>query len=78
MPAKESAKDCKCNWGYTIIALVLGAIGIFLIAGGFIAQFYGKTDYLAILGWYFVGLIVVFLAKMAKWKACGNCKTHAK
>ena len=75
MPKEQT---CKCNWGYMVVAWVLITIAIFLLVGGFTAQFNAKADYLTILGWYFVGLLVFFLGKMAKHKACGSCGMHMK
>lgn len=72
------AQECKCNWGFMIVAWVLMTIGIFLLVGGFTAQFNSKADYLTILGWYFVGLLVMFLGKMAKHKANCLCTMHSK
>lgn len=72
---RTSSGKCGCNPGWTLIALILFTIGLYGVAGGFIAQF-GGASYQTVLPWYFIGLLVLLLAKMSKWKAHGMCTVH--
>ena len=81
--ANASSKKCSCNLGYLVIALVLFTLGIFLLVAGFGWQFNSSTklgDGLIgmVFASYFVGLLLIALGKMAKWKCCGTCSYHNK
>lgn len=72
--ATKSAK-CSCNAGWAIVALILGTIGLWGVVAGFTMQF-GGAEAVQVLPWYFVGLLLIMLAKMSKHKCCGMCHVH--
>ena len=66
---------CTCNPGFMILAVILFTLGIYSIAAGFIAQF----NYAAagpVLVWYLIGVVLIAIAKMAKWKSFTSCPAH--
>ena len=69
---------CACNWGMTIVTLILFALGLYTLIGGISAQWSSASMSNAgtILGWYFVAFVLFFIGKMAKWKAHGDCPAH--
>jgi len=78
LEAKASGK-CKCNPAFMVLGWILGALGLWALVGGFATQFTSAAPTVVnvnVLGWYFAGLLLVGLAKMAKWKACGCCSVH--
>ncbi|MCX6815762.1 MAG: hypothetical protein NT120_02840 [Candidatus Aenigmarchaeota archaeon] len=75
----KASEKCTCNWGYIIVAWILGAIGIWALVAGFATQFtsgYPTAVNTTVLVWYFVGLLLVTLAKMLKCKSFGACTAH--
>ena len=70
------AKKCTCNLGYMVVAWILFAIGLYLLVGGFAAQFQSTAITAEALVWYFVGIVVLGLGKMSKWKSHGMCPVH--
>ncbi len=74
--AKTNGKKCTCNIWMTLLALVLIAVGLYFIVGGFAAQSSNPSDYLTVIGWYIVGLIAIMLGKMCKWKGHMTCPVH--
>lgn len=74
--APAASNKCNCNFGWALIALILFTIGLYGVAGGFIGQL-GGAAWSMVLPWYFIGLLLVMLAKMAKWKAHGTCRVHS-
>ena len=78
--AQATGGKCECNLVWMVVAWILGAIGLWALVGGFALQFgsvYPTGFDTSVLGWYFVGLVLVGLAKITKWKACGNCSMHS-
>ena len=76
---EPKAGKCKCNLGYLVVGWILGAFGIWALVGGFVTQYASGAPTMVdvnVLGWYFAGLLLVGLAKMAKWKSCGTCHIH--
>ena len=79
MPKGVKEGKCGCNPAWMIVGWIIGALGIWALVGGFATQFTSAAPTSVnpnILGWYFVGLLLIGLAKMSKWKACGRCCTH--
>ena len=78
---------CTCNPAWMILSAVLIAVGIFLGVQGFATQLSGQfqasvqggawdTSALGwIVGYYFVGVILIGVGKILKWK--GTCSVHA-
>lgn len=69
--------------GWWVVALILKTVGIWAVAAGFIAQFNAAlpasmVTAQAVLPWYFGGLLLIGLGKMAKWKCFGACMMHSK
>lgn len=76
--AKAGAK-CTCNLGWMVVAWVLLALGLWALVGGFAAQFGSSAPTavnVTVLGWYFVGIVLISLGKMCKWKGHGTCSVH--
>ncbi|HLC67387.1 MAG TPA: hypothetical protein VJI12_00735 [archaeon] len=70
---------CTCNLAFMVVTWIIGAVGLWALVGGFATQFTSAAPTSVsynVLGWYFAGLLLVGLAKMAKWKAHGNCTVH--
>ncbi len=73
------AKRCTCNLGWTVLAWILMAVGLWALVGGFSTQFNSGDPTVVnavVLGWYFAGILVWGLGKMAKWKGHGSCPVH--
>ena len=76
MMEASSGGKCVCNWGLTIIAVILIVIGIYLFGAGLRAQLDGSGIVWGALGWYLVSMIVMLAGKMLLWKGCGRCPVH--
>ncbi|HIG97147.1 MAG TPA: hypothetical protein HA230_02275 [Candidatus Aenigmarchaeota archaeon] len=79
MPRGNVKAKCSCNLGFMVVAWILMALGIWALVGGFATQISSgapTTVNVVLLGWYFLGVLLVSLGKMAKWKACGRCTVH--
>ncbi len=77
--AAPAPKKCTCNPGVLVIAWILMALGLWALVGGFATQFGSSAPTavnVSVLGWYFAGILLVSLAKVAKWKGCGSCIPH--
>lgn len=66
---------CNCNLLYMVLGVVVLALGIFLFVNGLMMQWAGG-DWLMTVVWYAVGLLVMCVGKMLKWKGCGSCTAH--
>ncbi|MFC2143361.1 hypothetical protein ACFLQN_03100 [Candidatus Aenigmatarchaeota archaeon] len=71
----KSGSTCSCSAGYMILAVILGTLGLFGVLNGFIIHFSGVTLWQA-LGWYFIGVILISLAKLCKLKCCACAHHH--
>lgn len=72
---------CTCNAGMLVVALVLMSVGAYFLVAAFSGQLkavdvLSQSTAMAVLPWYFVGFLVLFLGKMAKWKSHGTCPVH--
>ncbi|MBI4896289.1 MAG: hypothetical protein HY832_01960 [Candidatus Aenigmarchaeota archaeon] len=74
--AKET--KCSCNLGYMLGAIILFTVGLYALIGGFAAQLNGTIIMTTVLGWYFVGILLMSLGKMLKWKSYETCHVHVK
>jgi len=57
------------------------ALGIWALVAGFVTQFdsvapASMATAQVVVPWYFGGVLLVGLGKMAKWKSCGVCMAH--
>ncbi len=74
----SSGGRCTCgpgNFLWMIAAVVLFAIGLWLVVGGLFAQWNQKADWLMVMVWYAVGFLILGFGKMCKWKSM-NCPAH--
>jgi hypothetical protein len=78
-------EKCTCHSGHVLLSLIFFTLGLFGIFGGFFAQ--GRLmslnkinfwDLLQIFIWYFIGILLIFLGKMSKYKAAMSCRLHEK
>ena len=80
MPAKKVAKSkCTCNLGLMVVSWILFALGLWALVGGFAVQLNSALPTavnITVLGWYFLGILLVGIGKMVKWKAHGACPVH--
>jgi len=80
MPAKSQnkpqGKKCTCNFGYMVIAWILFAVAIYVLISGIAAQFQGIMTWQEILLTYFIGVVILSLGKLSKWKGVGCCSSH--
>jgi len=80
MVAKKVVKTgakCTCNVGAGFLALVLFAVGLWVLVNGFVAQWNNAAVYWQVMLWYLGGFVLLALAKMSKWKACADCSVHS-
>ncbi len=82
--AKVVAKSPKqqYNYGLSLIALILYSLALYSIVQGFGLHLqdiqdpngvsHTKAGYLTLIGWYFFGVVLMAIGKMAKWKAMGK------
>lgn len=79
-PSSGSGGKCTCNTGMGILASLVMAIGILLGVQGLAMQLDAKgawADSTAwILGYYFVGVLLVGTGKIMKKGATGCCAAH--
>ncbi len=76
---KSSGSKCSCNPGILVIAWILMALGLWALIGGIATQWMSSAPTavnVTVLGWYFAGILLISLGKIAKWKSCGNCGAH--
>ena len=69
----------SCNLGLMVVSWILFALGLWALVGGFTAQFNSAMPTavnVTVLGWYFLGILLVGIGKMVKWKAHGACPVH--
>ena len=84
MPAKTAAMPagkCNCNKVYVLVSMVLMSLGLFVLVKAFASQLGmvavdTMTAAIALVPWYFVGVLLVMLGKMAKCKAGCMCSLH--
>ena len=77
--ARSASKKCTCNLGLMVVAWILFALGLWALVGGFATQFASGMPTAvngAVLGWYFLGILLCGVGKMVKWKAHGMCPMH--
>lgn len=69
-------KKCRCNVWMTLLGAILMAIAVYLLVRGFSTQFNGGGDIITIIGWYFVGFIILLIAKICKMQGNAECPIH--
>lgn len=77
--AASAGGKCSCSWGFMILSWILFTLALWLLVGGFATQFQSSSPTsfsTTVAVWYFVGIVVLGLGKMCKWKAHGNCPVH--
>lgn len=84
MAETKDAKKCTCNMGALVGALIFFTLGLFVLVAGFARQFtvqlqqYSAMWIVVTLAIYFVGLVLMVVGKMFKWKSHGECPMHNK
>jgi len=79
-----AAKKCNCNLGWWVVWLILTTVGVWAIATAFITQLGTgaaasvSATAMAVMPWYFAGILLAGLGKMAKWRCWGMCTMHKK
>ena len=83
MPAKaagnRSSGKCTCNLGLMVVAWILFALGLWALVGGFATQLNSAAPTavnVGVLGWYFLGILLLGIGKMVKWKSHAKCTLH--
>ena len=72
--SKPVANNWKCNPGWLLIGIIFATLGIFMVVNGFVNQF-GGANASMVLPAYFIGIVLLAIAKHAKRKSCwGYCK----
>ncbi len=76
----KANNKCSCNPGLMVIAWILISLGIWSVVGGFALQIGSgaPTAMNVNVLWYFLGVLLIWAGKMAKWKSCGACMSHKK
>ena len=74
--AVKSGAKCKCNFGMGLVALILFAIGFWIVVNGYVTQWNNLASYWQVMLWYLVGFVVLVFGKMAKWKSHAGCTVH--
>lgn len=75
-----SSGKCKCDPVWLIVGWIAGALGIWAFVSGFAVQFGSAVPTSVnwvVLVWYFAGLLLWKLAKMAKSKGSEKCGMHS-
>ena len=68
--------SCKCTPGsllWLVIGVIIVALGIWAAVKGFVLQFNGSMDWMRIVFWYALGLLVMCVGRVFKCKACASC-----
>ncbi len=75
----KAGGKCTCNLGLMVVAWILFALGLWALVGGFATQLNSGAPTavsVAVLGWYFLGILLVGVGKMVKWKSHAVCPVH--
>ncbi len=76
VPKKVAAPKCGCNPGWLVVGLIFLTLGLFALVEGFKTQFNSYYGGNSVILWYFVGIILLMIGKMAKWKSHSTCTVH--
>ena len=73
-----SKMDCSCDWGGGILSIIMIALGIWFLAGGFVTQLNvtGRNFDWMVAAWYVIGVALFMYGKMWGYKSCGYCDVH--
>jgi hypothetical protein len=71
-------KSCECRPFFGLVALILMTLGIYSLVSGFFIQGMGSLGFFnwPALAYYIVGLFLLGLGKMSKFKAHEMCSAH--
>ena len=80
MKDKKEKSECECKPWRIVVAIVLCVIAIYLFFQGIVIQLiYGVFQYnWSAMIYYLVAVVLMALAKMAKWHGQGMCSMHNK
>lgn len=67
--------NCNCNPIFVFIYVILGAGALWILSSAFVSQLNGAGAF-DVYPWWFAGVLVVYLAKMTKWKSAEKCMAH--
>ena len=76
--AVKSSSKCSCNVGSGLFAVVLFAVGFWVVINGIWTQWNTATEFWIVMLWYIIGFLLLMVGKMAKHGACVNCAVHRK
>ena len=70
--------ECACDWGGSILAVIMVALGIWFLVGGFVTQLSvtGRSFDWMVAVWYVIGVALVMWGKIWGYKSCGCCPVH--
>lgn len=71
-----TSNKCTCNFAYLLLAMLLLALGLFLIVSGFRSQYEVGEASLKVIGWYFFGFLSMTLGCYTKHRHLGCCPEH--
>lgn len=71
---------CSCNLGMGILGLILLTAGLYFVVWGFITQTVSAISW-SLWNWnallfYLIGIVLIGLGKMSKYKGYGCCSVH--
>ena len=74
------------SWGHTVVALVLFSLALYALVNAFALHLADVNAALSgiptltgpgmLLAWYFIGVLVLTIAKIVKWKSHPGCPVH--
>lgn len=77
---KTKGMECTCDWGGGILSIIMIALGIWFLAGGFATQLnvtMRNFDW-TVAAWYVIGVALFMYGKMWGTKSCGGCPMHGE
>ena len=75
---KMQKETCSCDWGGAALSVIMIALGIWFLAGGFATQLSQTARMFdwGVAAWYVIGVALVMYGKMWGFKSCGCCNVH--
>ena len=81
MKIMGSGATCKCTPGgfvWLIIGVIVIGLGAFSFVKGLMQQWGDpQANWMHVVFWYALGLLVVCIGKMVKMKGCSSCPAHS-
>lgn len=74
----KAGNKCSCNVVGTLLALILFAVGFWVLINGIWIQWNTSTEYWIVMLWYLVGFLILMVAKIAKFRSCVGCSIHKR